>query len=160
MSKVALFAYLAGAIDSDGCISVKRSTYAMRVRGDAGAPVFSERVMLKHVTPEVPTLLQDTFGGSLRVDAPSTPNGRNLYAWQVTDLRAVECLKAILPYLRVKRSQAENCLTLRRLKAKSMKARVAKGRGHAGAAPRPQALTDEMDALWLRAKAMNSGART
>jgi hypothetical protein len=44
MSKVALFAYLAGAMDSDGCISVKRSTYAMRVRGDAAAPIFSERV--------------------------------------------------------------------------------------------------------------------
>lgn len=159
MSKVALYAYLAGAIDSDGCISVKRSTYAMRVRGDASTPVFSERIMLKHVTPEVPTLLRDTFGGSLRVDAPSTANGRKLYAWQATDLRALECIKAILPHLRVKREQALNCLALRKLKEASKKARVAKGRGHAGAAIRPLALTDAMEGHFAKAKAMNSGAR-
>ena len=159
MSKVALYAYLAGAIDSDGCISVKRSTYAMRVRGDATAPIFSERIMLKHVTPEVPTLLRDTFGGSLRVDTPSTARGRNLYAWQATDLRAVECLKAILPHLRVKREQALNCLALRKLKERSKKARVAKGRGHAGAAVRPLAMTEAMEGHFAKAKAMNSGAR-
>ena len=66
MSKAATLAYLAGAMDSDGCISVKRSTYAMRVRGDAGTPVFSERVIFKQVTPEIPTLLKELFGGSLR----------------------------------------------------------------------------------------------
>lgn len=159
MSRVAVLAYLAGAMDSDGCISVKRSTYAMRVRGDASAPVFSERVMFKQVTPEIPTLLKEMFGGSLRVDEPSTANGRRLYAWQATDLRAAECLKALLPYLRVKREQALNCLALRKLKERSKKARVAKGRGHAGASVRPLAMTDAMEAHFAKAKAMNSGAR-
>lgn len=159
MSRAATLAYLAGAMDSDGCISVKRSTYAMRVRGDAGAPVFSERVMFKQVTPEIPTLLKEMFGGSFRVDNPSTPRGRKLYSWQATDLRAVECLRALLPYLRVKRAQAENCLALRKVKERSKKVRVAKGRGHAGGAVRPLALTDEMEALFAQAKAMNSGAR-
>jgi hypothetical protein len=50
-------AYLAGAI------GIKRSTYAMRVRGDAGAPTFSERVALRQVTPEIPTMLKAHFGG-------------------------------------------------------------------------------------------------
>ncbi len=34
MDKLTL-AYLAGIIDADGCIGVKKSTYAMRVRKDA-----------------------------------------------------------------------------------------------------------------------------
>ncbi len=159
MSKVATLAYLAGAMDSDGCISVKRSTYAMRVRGDASTPVFSERVMFKQVTPEIPTMLKELFGGSLRVDGPSISGGRNLYSWQATDLRAAECLRALLPYLRVKRAQAENCLALRKLKERSKKARVAKGRGHIGAAVRPLAMTDAMEAHFAHAKSMNSGAR-
>lgn len=159
MSKTAILAYLAGAMDSDGCISVKRSTYAMRVRGDATTPVFSERVMLKQVTPEIPTLLKEMFGGSLRVDSPSTERGRRLYAWQATDQRAAECLRALLPYLRVKREQAENCIALRKLKERSKKARVARGRGHAGASVRPEAMTEAMEALFAKAKAMNSGAR-
>lgn len=160
MSRTATLAYLAGAMDSDGCISVKRSTYAMRVRGDATTPVFSERVMFKQVTPEIPTLLKELFGGSLRVDNPSSPGGRRLYSWQATDLRAAECLRSLLPYLRVKRDQAENCLSLRKLKERSKKARVAKGRGHIGGSVRPQAITEAMEMHFANAKAMNSGART
>ena len=47
--------------------------------------------------------------------SPST-NGRPVYHWQVTDRQAVICVKALLPYLRVKRGQAEMVLELRRLK--------------------------------------------
>jgi len=154
-----LYAYLAGAIDADGCISVKRSTYAMRVRGDAGAPIYSERVMLKQVTPDIPRLLRETFGGSLRVDRPSTSRGKPLYAWQATDLRAVECLRAILPHLRIKRAQAENCLALRDLKEASKRAKVERGRGHMGSAPRPAALTEAMEARFTNAKALNQVGR-
>jgi hypothetical protein len=124
-----------------------------------GAPVFSERIMLKHVTPEVPTLLRDTFGGSFRIDTPSTSRGRPFYAWQATDLRAVACLRAILPHLRIKREQALNCLALRDIKEQSKLAKVARGRGHAGAAARPQALTDAMEARFVAAKALNQVGR-
>lgn len=151
-----LYAYLAGAIDSDGCITVKRSTYAMRVRGDAGAPIFSERVMLKQVTPEIPTLLRDTFGGSLRVDRPTAARGRPLHAWQATDLRAAVCLKALLPFLRIKRAQALNCLALRASKDESKIARVATGRGHAGGAPRSAVLTAAMELTYAEARRLNA----
>lgn len=156
MTDTNLLAYLAGAIDSDGCISVKRSTYAMRVRGDAGAAVYSERVMLKQVTPQIPTLLKETFGGSFRIDKkPSAKRGRDLYSWQVTDRQAAECLRALLPFLRIKREQALNCLALREIKEQSKAAKVAPGRGHAGSAARPQALTDAMEQRFLTAKSLN-----
>lgn len=148
-------AYLAGAIDSDGTIGIKRSTYAMRVRGDAGAPVYSERVALRQVTPQIPTMLKKAFGGSLYMTPPSTANGRPLYSWAATDVRAIECLNALLPYLTVKRAQAMNCIALRGVKSVSMKAKVARGRGHVGAAARPQRLTDRMESLYEKAKVLN-----
>lgn len=153
---VAILAYLAGAIDSDGTIGIKRSTYAMRVRGDAAAPVFSERVALRQVTADIPNLLKASFGGSLYVTKPSTARGRHLYSWAVTDQQAVTCLRAMMPYLRVKKEQALNCLALRDVKAASMIVKVAVGRGHAGAAHRPAELTAAMEAHYLKAKGLNA----
>lgn len=108
-----LAAYLAGAMDSDGSIGVRRSTYAKRVTGDARAPVYSERIVLKQVTPEIPTLLKETFGGSLMLQSGSAVRGRPLYYWEATNQVASSALAVLLPYLRIKRQQAENCLALR-----------------------------------------------
>lgn len=106
-------AYLAGAIDSDGSIGIRRSTYAMRVTGDARQPVYAERICLKQVTPQIPALLRETFGGSLMLQAPSVTKGRPLHYWEATNRVAAEALRAMLPYLRVKRAQADACLALR-----------------------------------------------
>ena len=154
MKKTTL-AYLAGAIDSDGTIGVKRSTYAQRVVGDAGQAVFSERIALRQVTPEIVDLLRSTFGGSVYMTKPSTERGRPLHTWAVTDLQALHCAKALLPFLTVKHAQATNLLELRALKVRSAKARVAKGRGHVGAATRPLALTDAMQTCYETAKRLN-----
>lgn len=129
----------------------------MRVRGDAKAPIFSERVMLKQVTADVPQLLKAAFGGSLRLEHKT--GGRSLWSWNATDLRAVACLRALLPFLRVKKEQALNCLALREAKTASKLARVARGRGHQGSAPRSAEASAEMEAIYAKAKGMNSGAR-
>lgn len=109
-------AYLAGVIDSDGYLSVKRTTYHMRVRGDAGNPVFSEKIGCKQVTPEAIDVLHATFGGYRRVEKPSSPNGRPLHSWVVTDRNAAAAAEALLPYLRIKREQAILLLQVRALK--------------------------------------------
>ena len=153
-------AYCAGTIDADGTIGVKRSTYGARVIGDRSQPSYSERICVKQVEKAAVSLLKETFGGTLYLAAPSAKNGRSLWAWQVTDKRAANCLKAILPYLRIKRAQAENCLALRSVKEESKVARVAFGRGHAGAAKRPERLSAEMERTYLEAKRLNAvGAR-
>lgn len=151
-----ILAYCAGVIDSDGTIGIKRSTYAMRVRGDAHQPVFSERICVKQVEPQAIDLLHSIFGGRRGVDDPSAKRGRSLHVWQVTDLKAVKCLKTLLPYLRIKRAQAENCLKLRDLKEESKTARVAVGRGHVGGSRRPGHLTTSMELAYTRAKALNA----
>jgi hypothetical protein len=155
MKKNQIIPYLAGAIDSDGTIGIKRSTYSMRVTRESTQPVFSERLALRQVQHDIPQLLQNKFGGSLYITKASSKNGKPLWSWAVTDLKAHKCLKALLPCLSVKKRQALNALTLRIVKEQSKRAKVKRGRGHAGAAPRPKELTDKMEALYQEAKRLN-----
>lgn len=111
-----IYSYLAGAIDSDGSIGIKRQTYHKRVRKDATNATFSERIMLKQVTPQIPHLLKEHFGGYLRQEKASTADGKPLWSWQVTDKQAAFAAKVLLPYLRVKTRQAEIVLELRESK--------------------------------------------
>lgn len=148
-------AYCPGVIDSDGTIGIKKSTYSMRVTRDSTQPSYSERVCVRQVSPEAVELLHALFGGSFGPRKASTPRGKPLYEWAVTDRRAAECLVAVLPWLRIKAAQARNCLSLRDVKNASKVARVAHGRGHAGAAKRSAVASATMDEHYLRAKALN-----
>lgn len=116
MADNTVLSYLAGAMDSDGSFGIKRSTYHMRVRKDANNPVFSERVMLKQVTPEIPRLLQETFGGTVRMEKARTENGKPLYSYECKDRQAAAACALLLPFLLVKRKQAETLLELRETK--------------------------------------------
>lgn len=151
-----ILAYLAGVIDSDGTIGVKRSTYHMRKIGDATQAIYSERVCLKQVEPHAVQLLKKYFGGSVYISKPSAKKGKNLFTWQVSDKRAFLFLKAVIPYLRIKKQQAKNCLELRKLKISSQKQRMAFGRGHIGAAHRSQRLTTAMEKRHQAAHLLNS----
>lgn len=148
-------AYLAGVLDSDGTIGVKRNTYSVRIVGDSAQPTYSERIHIRQVERAALELFAETFGGNIGVTDPYAKRGRPLFNWGQTDRKAAATLVALLPYLRIKRAQAENCLALRAVKEQSKLARVAKGRGHAGAASRPVALGDAMEAHFLRAKELN-----
>ncbi len=148
-------AYCAGVIDSDGTIGIKRSTYAMRVRGDAGAPIFSARICVRQVERGAVDLLASVFGGNVRPARTYAKRGRPMWQWEARDRRAEAALKLLMPHLRIKRAQARNCLALRKLIAASKVARCAPGRGHAGGAPRPAALTEKMEACYAVAHHLN-----
>ena len=106
-------AYLAGAMDSDGCLSIKKSTYHLRVRKDSSNPVYSEQLSLKQVTPQIPDLLAVSFGGTVKLVAGQTENSKPVYRWAVTDTIAARATQMLLPYLLIKRRQAELILELR-----------------------------------------------
>ena len=109
-------AYAAGVIDSDGYIGVKRSTYAMR-HGEGGQAVYSPRVMVKQVTPEAIDLLHEMFGGYRGAGKATATKGRPLHTWEVHSANALRACEALLPYLRIKRAQAENAIECGRLNA-------------------------------------------
>ena len=148
-------AYCAGIVDADGTIGIKRNTYAMRVVGDCAQATYSERVCVKQVEPHAVDLLLATFGGYRFTAKPTAAKGKTLQGWQVTDLKAAAFLRAVLPYLRIKRRQAENCLDLRVVKDASKKQRVAKKRGHVGSASRSVEHSTEMQRLCDSARALN-----
>jgi len=105
--------YLAGCIDCDGYITIKRDTYKLRKTGDAFIPIYYERVGFKQVSPEIVDMLHAAFGGYRSIQKPSAKNGKPLYSWEVRNLQANLCIKLILPYLRIKTRQAHLCMKLR-----------------------------------------------
>ncbi len=141
---VALLAYAAGVIDSDGSIGILRETHAMRHQR-AGQPTFSERVTIRQIEPEAVDLLHEFFGGCRSVIAGKRDNQQPLQSLQFVDRQAARLLGEILPYLRIKRRQAELCLELRQLKEESRRARFAYGRGHRGGGRRPESITVAME---------------
>lgn len=158
MTDLLLIAYLAGIIDADGCIAVRRSTYAARHGNGKGAS-FWERVTVKQVEPDAVDLLHETFGGSRRLHNPSAKNGRPLHGWEATGRVANAALAKLYPYLLIKKEQAANCLMLRAEIERSKLERVAVGRGHVGAAPRSPRATEAMEVSYLRSRHLNTTGR-
>jgi hypothetical protein len=148
--------YCAGVIDSDGTIGIKRNTYAMRKIGDCQQASYSARICVRQVSTEALEVLASTFGGSVRPAKTYAKRGKPMWGWEIRDALAERALIALLPYLHIKKAQAKNCLVLRKTIADSKRARVAFGRGHAGAAPRPAHITEAMEQAYLRAKELNA----
>jgi hypothetical protein len=154
-----LLAYLAGIVDGEGYIGVKRSSHPGRVTCGHHARI---SVKMNAPAPAV-RLLHDTFGGRC---APE--NDRAMLCWQVTDLAAERTLIELLPYLIVKRAQADNVLALRSWQASSRQHRTKV----VGTRPFPNAhgtvriiptrtLSDSYiarcDEFWQRGKTLNGG---
>lgn len=116
-----LKAYLAGIMDADGYFSIKASTYHARVRGDAKAPVYQERCGIKQTNPIAIDLLHEHFGGYRSWQKPTSKNGKPLHSWQATDKIAAKVAETLIPYLKIKRRQAEILIELRKDKDRPRK---------------------------------------
>lgn len=113
-----ILAYLAGAIDSDGSISIRRSTYNMRKTKTCVSPIFSPRISLKQTSDIVPKLLKENFRGHIFISKPAknVKKGKILYCYESENLIAENAVKALLPYLKVKKKQAEIIILLQDIK--------------------------------------------
>lgn len=150
-----ILAYCAGVIDSDGTIGVRKSTYTQR-RWGWGGLIYGIRVSVRQVTPEAIDLLHSTFGGCHCLCRPSAPNGRPLWNWSVTHRKAHAFLVFVLPYLRIKKAQAENAIALRTLIEESGKQRTAKNiPGRGGGVPRAPEISAAMELIYQRGKQLN-----
>lgn len=155
MSQRSIIAYCAGVIDSDGTIGIKRNTYKVRVVGDSKSPTYSARICVRQVSREALDVLQGAFAGSIRPAKTYAKRGKAMWTWEIRDALAERALRVLLPHIRIKLGQAKNCLELRALVAKSKRARMRRGRGHLGAAPRPPEISVQMAALFERAHVLN-----
>jgi len=122
MRKKELIAYLAGIIDGEAYVGIKKSTYGMRKRKDTKSPTYSERVQIRMGNKEILGLFKRTFGGYLRVE-PRIYQSKSGFKSQkimtlylATDKMASEIIKAVYPYLIEKKIQARCILKLRKSK--------------------------------------------
>lgn len=118
--------YIAGVIDSDGCIRIKKSTYGLRKRPDVKSPTYSEFIQVRQKGKLIPEFFKRHFGGAFWQES-RIQSGKNykMWTWTVTNRQASIFLKEILPFLKLKKKQAELCLELR----KSKESKEARWRG-------------------------------
>jgi hypothetical protein len=98
-------AYLAGFMDGEGTIGMRR---VVRPRNTSGYS-YEPYVSCGNTDPSIVTWLSEIFGGQVRKRAVT--RGRNhkpwFYHWQVKSRSATAVCRVLLPYLRMKRPQAE-----------------------------------------------------
>lgn len=95
-----LLSYLAGIIDGEGCIRIKKNTQ----RGTQQCQ-YHTTISVGMTDERIPQILCERFGGKVRVELMKT--SRNLYRWQLENRAlAIEALKQLEPLLIVKREQA------------------------------------------------------
>ncbi len=108
-----LLSYLAGIIDSDGNLRIEKR----RVKRMIG-PHYRINIRCGQVLPSTAVeLLAGTFGGRVGLRKSHRPNHRDLATWSLHDKSAEPAIRALLPYLVVKKTEALYLLELRRLKA-------------------------------------------
>lgn len=119
MKQNELFAYLAGIIDGEAYIGIKKCTWRKRNRPDVKSPTYHERVQIKMTNPRVLQLLKDKFGGSLYKEKriyqskDGFKTNKIMYVYSATDRIAATIIKSTIPFLIEKKAQAENILKLR-----------------------------------------------
>lgn len=94
-------AYAAGFFDADGCIMIARG-------GGATNPNWLLQVKVAQVVPHtgVLVLLADRYGGKLIKAGAAKPHHRQAFYWRLHGERAAAFLRAVLPWLTVKRERA------------------------------------------------------
>ena len=151
--------YLAGIIDGEGCIYIKKSTYRLRnpKYNDCINPSYSIRLQVKMNDERVLQILKNKFGGTLYKEKRiyisklsiehNIKTNRLMWVWQCGDRNATKALKKLLPFLIIKKEQAKNALKLSIIKDwKNRKWRTY-----------PKNIIDKMENLYLNGKRLNSG---
>ena len=117
MTKDTDVAYIAGILDGEGYIGIKRDS----VRKDCVNRSYHARIQVRMVDEPAISFLAETLGGNYYREKASAANGRPLFCFQASDASAETILRTVLPYLRVKRGAADIVLELRRLQSDAAK---------------------------------------
>src|SRR3990167_1241169 len=158
-------AYCAGLIDGEGYIGVKKSKAYRNLTGRV-TPGYHAILMVRMVNAEGVCFLAETRGGWYYPETPRVKYGRLLHTWQISDKKAELALRLVLPYLRIKRENAETVIALRDLQAEGRQHRTKitgyRNFPNARGTPRLVAnkcFSDEYvarcDVFWLRCKELN-----
>jgi hypothetical protein len=101
-------AYLAGILDGEGCISARQ-----------GKRGIDFRVVVGNVSLALMEWLTSRYGGTVYPTKTKSPRHQPFWIWKCSRTEGVECLRAALPYLVVKREQAELFIALTELSSEA-----------------------------------------
>ncbi len=101
-------AYLAGFFDGEGGINVHRRRYVKKLGGESIYYIL--RVDVANTDKQNIYRLKDLFGGCITLRKKQDQANQAVWAWQITTKKAQDFLRAVYPYLRVKRKQAETAM--------------------------------------------------
>ncbi len=125
-------AYLAGILDGEGSIMIRKTDYRVRnpKYGDCVNPSYTPRVGIKNTNEDVIKLFKDVFHGHYHRDRVVyySQNGfrptKIIYSYGAEHRLAVIICKTLLPYLIIKRRQAEKALELDALKYSTFRSKA------------------------------------
>src|SRR5688572_29766058 len=148
-------AYMAGILDSEGSVMIKRSVY--RMKSDCINPTYTPRVQIK-MSDERPLLMfKRIFRGYLH-KAGKIYQGNNsfksnkiLYIYGAEHQIAYNILTQLLPYLITKKEQAKLALGIYTLKQSHQ--RYVKGIRYS--IPYPKEIFDKMYESYIQVKTLN-----
>lgn len=104
-------AYAAGIIDGEGTIGITELMPNNRARSNGTrvrkSPQHRIYVAVTMTDASVPMWLHATFGGNIQSLAPRQSQHKPTVRWSMSSKRAAEFCSLVMPYLKVKRLQAE-----------------------------------------------------
>ena len=99
--------YLAGVIDSDGCITINKFYDPSHPNR---APRYVLSVVVVNTSVRIMNWLADNFGGTFKERKRVSSNHKITYSWQFTNSKAAHLLALIKPYLVEKFDRAANAI--------------------------------------------------
>lgn len=141
-------AYIAGLFDGEGCVSVyhEKTTKYRLARIQAS---------LSNTNLPIVEYLKDCFGGYVKTRI--LPSGKLCKSWSVSCRKAAEVLTQLIPYLKIKRGQAELAL---RIFALTNRERRSRGRNDKGQFQRlPEEELCKVAELTKEVKQLNGGIK-
>ena len=111
-------AYAAGIIDGEGCIGIEKSTRGSdyRWRQNKRGYRMSVYVTVCNTNLELLEWLEQRFGGYIKEERHRHLGWKRAWAWRLCSIQAGNLLKLVIPYLIVKRRQAEIAIELQNTK--------------------------------------------
>jgi len=108
-------AYIAGLVDGEGYIGIKKD----QVKGRGVNPVFYERISVASNNKDIIDFISDFFAvGKIYLHKHSKLSKKCYWSWEASNLKAVEVIKKIYRFLRIKKPEADLVLELSRNKIK------------------------------------------
>lgn len=110
------FAYLAGIIDGEGCITITVSKYKDDTKPKQRGVHYVSRIQVTNTDRRLINWLVSNFGGNVHGNGRRKKGWKESYKWLLTGHKVQESLLlAVLPYLILKREQALTVLEFIRM---------------------------------------------